>query len=94
MIAYPLETIVDLLDLHHQRATYRAVAELLGITQHELVHKCPTDRRHSWMVNGRTERPSHYHAAEIHPAHESKARIIADRAELLEWLQAVHPVSA
>jgi hypothetical protein len=55
-----LKGILELLQQHHQRATYGAVAALLGRTPRTVMQGCPRNWLHSWVVNQDTGRPSEY----------------------------------
>ena len=55
-----LKHVLDLLNQHHQRATYGAVAGLLGKAPRSLMQGLPRDWRHSWIVNKESGLPSEY----------------------------------
>jgi hypothetical protein len=82
-----LDEILDLLHQHHQRATYGAVAGLLGKTPRALMQGLPRDRRHSWVVNKETGRPSEYPAGKIHPAISERGDILDSEPALAAWLK-------
>ena len=84
---HSLKTILTLLARHHQRATYGALAALLGRTPRSLLAGCPRDYLHCWVVNQDTGRPTAYPAGMIHPALEERAEILGSAAALLEWLR-------
>jgi hypothetical protein len=82
-----LDQIVDLLNTHHQRATYGAVAALLGKTPRSLMQGCRKDWRHSWVVNKGTGLPGEYPKGMIHPAIDARDEVLDSEEVLHEWLQ-------
>ena len=82
-----LDRILDLLQQHHQRATYGAVAGLLGKTPRALMQGRPRDWRHSWVVNKDTGLPSEYPSGKIHPAINERSDILESDAALEAWLE-------
>jgi hypothetical protein len=80
------DAIVDMLDQHRQRATYRAVGEYLGQPQGQLTRGLPRTPRHSWIVSQGTLLPRNYDAAEQHPDLEAKRFVLLTAAELRKWL--------
>jgi len=82
-----LKRILDLLSQHHQRATYGAVAGLLGKTPRSLMQGLPRDWRHSWVVNKDTGLPGEYASGKIHVAIEERAEIFDTEADLEAWLR-------
>lgn len=85
-----LDRILDLLHQHHQRATYGAVAALLGKSPRALMQGRPRDWRHSWVVNRDTGLPSEYPALKIHPRISQCPEIIDSEADLENWLRQVN----
>jgi hypothetical protein len=85
---HTLDTIVSLLDKHHQRATYGAVAGLLEKAPRSLMQGRKRDWRNSWIVNGETGLPGEYPEPMIHPAIRERAMILADPDSLARWLEA------
>ena len=81
-----LKRVLDLLNQHHQRATYGAVAGLLGKKPRSLMQGLPRDWRHSWVVNKDSGLPSEYPSGKIHPAIEERAEILDTEEELEVWL--------
>ena len=84
---HTLDNIVDLLNTHHQRASYGAVAGVLGRVPRSLLQGRKRDWRHSWIVNQETGMPTDYHALQTHPALKERSSIISSEPELLEWLK-------
>ena len=81
-----LDEIVDKLDSHAQRATYGAVARLLGHSPRSLLKGRERERRFSWIVNSTTGLPTGYAADQIDPRVPESGRVIADYEELETWL--------
>lgn len=79
-----LQTILTFLNRKHQRATYSAVSEALGLGP-QAVGGMLGDRRPeaSWVVNSRTLEPSGYTSAEKHAALYEKTHVIMTGLELL-----------
>jgi hypothetical protein len=80
------EAIVDMLDQHRQRATYRAVGDYLGQAHGRLMRGLPRSPRLSWIVNQTTLLPRNYDTAEQHPELEAKRFVLLTEAELRKWL--------
>lgn len=81
-----LDELLDLLDRHHQRATFEAVAGTLGIAPLEVMKGRARTPRHSWVVSGRTHRPPGYGRDQLHPDLEEQTRVIETSLELRDWL--------
>lgn len=79
-----LQTILTFLNREHQRATYGAVGEALGLPPRS-VGGMLGDRRPeaSWVVNSSTFEPSGYTRAEKHVALYERADVIKSGLELL-----------
>jgi hypothetical protein len=82
-----LDQILDLLQRHHQRATYGAVGGLLGKVPRAVMQGCRRDWRHSWVVNKETGLPTEYPAGKIHPAIGERREILESEADLKVWLE-------
>ncbi|HYV97074.1 MAG TPA: hypothetical protein VE967_06450 [Gemmatimonadaceae bacterium] len=80
------EAIVDMLDQHRQRATYRAVGDYLGQAHGRLTRGLPRSPRHSWIVNQSTLLPRNYDTVEQHPELEAKPFVLLTEGELRKWL--------
>lgn len=90
---YNLEQILDLLDKHHQRATYGAIAKLVGVRPQDLMKLPGTPKRNrshchrdSWVVAARSHFPTNYKRAEMHPALEERDEVLDTPAKLKVWL--------
>jgi hypothetical protein len=81
-----LDEIVDLLDQHGQRATYGAVAAVVGHSPRSLLKGRERGRRFSWIVNRETGLPTGYPDDQIDPRLKESGPVIATDAELRQWL--------
>jgi hypothetical protein len=92
-----LDGIVYQLDAHKQRATYGAVAELVGVLPRGLMSGRPKSPRYSWVVaatsgaNSRRGFPTGYSVNQIHPdcyrqIREGNYHIIESAQVLRDWL--------
>jgi hypothetical protein len=82
-----LDGILDLLGKHHQRATYGAVASLLGKSPRALLQGRKRDWRHSWIVNKTTGLPSEYPAGMVHPSIREREEVLDSAEDLKAWLE-------
>jgi len=79
-----LDEIVRFLNDERIRATYGAVAGLLGIIPRGLGSNLGSHRPEvSWIVNAETGLPADYDRQEIHPELFSRAEIIRTASELV-----------
>ena len=81
-----LDEIVDQLDQHGQRATYGAVARLLGHSPRSLLKGRDRGRRFSWIVNRETGLPTGYSDDQIDPRLRDSGVVLTDYGELDRWL--------
>ena len=92
-----LEGIVQQLDAHRQRATYGAVAELVGVLPRGLMSGRPKTPRYSWVVaatsgaDSRRGFPTGYSINQIHPhcyrqICEGNDNVIDSAEVLRDWL--------
>ena len=86
MLALSLDRIVDLLDQHGQRATYGAVARLVGHSPRSLLKGRDRGRRYSWIVNRETGLPSGYAEDQIDPRLPASGPVLVNHDELQAWL--------
>ena len=84
-----MDQIIDALARAHQRATYGAVAAVVGASPRTLMSGRERDPRHSWIVRRQTGLPTGYEDDQLHPALLSNDRVIESRDELEKWL-AIH----
>ena len=82
-----LDEIVDLLDQHGQRATYGAVARLLGQSPRSLLKGRDRGRRFSWIVNRDTGLPTGYADDQIDPRLRDSGPVIDSDDQLRQWLE-------
>ena len=82
----PLEEVVDFLNRRQMRATYGAVAEVVGRPATFLMSGIPRDPRYSWIVNQKSLRPTGYSEDEYHPALLRKSFVLMTAAELRDWM--------
>jgi hypothetical protein len=85
--------IVARLHLHQQAASYGAVAGLVGGLPRTVMFKLRRNQANSWVVNRRTQLPTHYTAQERDPhliAAIQQSGVIVTPAALAQWL-ASHP---
>jgi len=79
-----LEEILALLNAEEVRATYAAVAEVLGVPPRALDTRLATRRPEaSWIVSGENGLPTGYDQSEWHPALLSRAEIITSGRALI-----------
>ena len=86
MLKDSLDQILDTLDRNHQRATYGAVAAVLGKAPRTLMGGRERDQRHSWVVSRKNGQPSGYETQQMHPDLLANARVIESREELERWI--------
>jgi len=86
MTTHHLDGILAALNQHHQRATYGAVAALVGQTPRALMKGKPRERANSWIVSKTTGRPTGYTDDSIHPELTANETILYTRDELATWL--------
>ena len=81
-----LDGILDTLEHSRQRATYGAVASLLGKTPRALMRGRERAQHHSWIVNRNNGLPTGYDEALLHPELAQNAHIIDSLEELEAFL--------
>jgi hypothetical protein len=82
-----LDEIVEVLDRHGRRATYGAVAALLGHSPRSLLRGRERGRRFSWIVNRETGLPTGYAEEQIDPRLKDSGPVIVSDGELRTWLE-------
>ena len=70
----------------HQRATYGAVAGLLGKTPRSVMQGYPKDWQHSWVVNSSNGKPSKYPPPKVDPNLTERSDILRSPEDLAAWL--------
>ena len=88
-----LDLVLDQLQQSRQRATYGAVAALVGATPRTLMRGRERDQRHSWVVNRSSGRPTGYADNQVHPELEHSPHLIDSREELATWLESQSALS-
>lgn len=81
-----MDQILDTLDGARQRATYGAVAAVVGRAPRTLMSGRERDQRHSWVVSSKNGQPSGYEADQMHPELMQSERVLETREELEQWL--------
>ena len=83
---HTLNSIVALLNKHHQRATYGAVGAVVRCPPQSVMKGRQHSQTDSWVVSKKTGTPTGYPLHLIHPSLEERERIIGSEEELLLWL--------
>ena len=86
MTAPTLDAILSTLHQHHQRATYSAVAAIVGQTPRMLMQGKPRAQSNCWIVSKTTGRPTGYADEDLHPQLMSNDTVLKTRDELAAWL--------
>jgi hypothetical protein len=83
-----LDAIVRCLAHHRQRATYGAVAAVVGSTSAGIgvMRGRPPNYLNSWVVSQKQHKPTNYSAAQIDPELEHVPFVISDEETLRRWL--------
>ena len=87
----PLTPILYALQERRQRATYGAVAEVVGLPALFLMRGRPRDPIHSWVVNARTGLPTGYTDDATHPDLLAHDRVVHDADALRALLDRPAP---
>ena len=87
MTELTMDQILDALHSGHQRATYGAVASLLGKSPRTLMQGRDRDQRHSWVVSRKNGEPTGYAADQVHPDLRENAEVFERKEELERWLE-------
>ena len=83
-----LDTVIATLNQHQQRATYSAVAELVGQAPRSLMKGKPREQSNSWIVSKHSGVPTGYGDTEVHPDLKKNDVVLKTKEELEAWLQA------
>ncbi len=81
-----LDSIVEELDRYHQRATYGAVAKLLGRSPRSLMQGRSRSASDSWIVSGSNGVPTGYEEEQMASELKSREKVIRSSDELAAWL--------
>jgi hypothetical protein len=83
-----LDQVLRCLSTHAQRATYGAVAEVVGGEPRSFMRTRPRTHEYSWVVSKRTGRPSGFDERELDPRMRGVlSLVISDARCLRAWLQ-------
>ncbi len=85
--ANDLDSIIDMLDRFHQRATYGAVAAIVNKSPRSLMSGRDRNPRSSWIVSRETGAPSGYSEEQVHPALGERENVISTPEGLRVWLE-------
>lgn len=86
MAAATMDQILDALNSAHQRATYGAVAAIVGVSPRALMKGRERSPRHSWIVNLKSGLPTDYAAELVHPDLTANDTILKSGDDLGPWL--------
>ena len=87
MTRIDLDLVLAALNQHQQRATYSAVAALLGQTPRALMRTRPREQVNSWVVSKSTGKPTGYTDADVHPELTVNETVLQTEDELATWLR-------
>jgi len=82
-----LDQVLDILQHHRQRATFGAVAEVLGREPRNLFDGYPRTPRTAWVVSKGTGQPTGYKQSELPPGFFTNAHVITNKEELIRWIE-------
>ena len=85
-----LDSILACLERYRQRATFGAVAGLLGREPLTLFDGYPRTPRTSWVVSKSTGKPTGQDGSALHPDLFKNPHVITNSGELKSWLE-THP---
>jgi len=84
-----LDSILDALARERQRATYSAVAAVVGSAPRSVMSGRPRDPHNSWVVSSQTGQPTGYPPDQVAPELMARPEVLRTRDELLAWLGTV-----
>ena len=84
---HTIAEVTSLLERQRQRATYKAVAGVVGKPPQSLMRGQPQSFRNSWIVSKLKGLPTGYEATQMHPDLLSENYVISDPNELKAWIQ-------
>ncbi len=82
-----LDQILDILQHNRQRATFGAVAGVLGREPLSLFDGYPRTPRTAWVVSKSTSQPTGHKKSELPPDFVLNAHVITTKEELLRWIE-------
>jgi hypothetical protein len=83
------ELIIATLDQHHQRATYGALAGIVGGLARSVMSGKPKVQRNSWIVSVDTHLPTGYPDNAKHPNLTERDPVLETPNQLREWLRSL-----
>jgi hypothetical protein len=86
-----LEELIARLERHRQRATYAAVAGVVGLHYRNVMDGQTKSFRNSWVVSKRTRLPTGYGPQDFHPELLASENGVIEAPEKLEAWLAEHP---
>ncbi|MEO5588547.1 MAG: hypothetical protein ABIS03_03085 [Gemmatimonadaceae bacterium] len=81
-----IDSILDLLDLHHQRATYGAVAAVVNSSPRSLMMGRERNQRSSWIVSRSSGVATGYSDDQNHLSLTERADVLDTPERLKAWL--------
>jgi hypothetical protein len=88
-MALEIEDVISRLERYRQRATYAAVAGVVGRHYRNVMDDQTKSHRNSWVVSKRTKLPTGYGPQDWHPELLTNENgVIETPAELKKWLAA------
>ena len=84
------EDIIAMLARYRQRATYGALAGIVGGLPRSVMSGLPRTPENSWVVAAATGLPTGYGTHERHAELQSRDNVIKTADELLAWLRSPH----
>ena len=81
-----LDTIVQALNAGRQRATYGAIAGILGSPAQALMSGRERNPLNSWVVNQDSGLPTGYEPMHVHADLLQESTVLSTAAELNDWL--------
>lgn len=84
---YSLDSILDMLDQFHQRATYGAVAAMVDTSPRSLMTGRDRNPRSSWVVSRQSGQPTGYTEEQIHGDLTERATVLSTPEALRAWLE-------
>lgn len=85
--AHTLDSILEHLDSFHQRATYGAVAGVVGSSARSLMAGRERNPASSWIVSSQTGQPTGYAPDQVHESLTDRDLILRTPDALRQWLE-------
>jgi len=86
-----LAQLVAALAKNTQKATYTAVAGLVGLPARTVMHALLKDPQGEWVVAKQSHQPTGYSTNQLRPQLKSNSSVIASTAVLASWWEK-HPL--